>query len=214
MGIAGPLLAGREARRGTEAASRAQREMSAEAIAEQRRQFDISRADQLPWLQSGTRALGELDRLAGGDFSSFYNSPDYNFRRSEGMRDIGSSFAARGGAFGGNALRALTEFNQNMARGEFGDFYNRLASRAGVGQTAAGNLGALGANSAGNIGSILTNTGTTIGNNMIAGANARASGINQASQGASNAFGYFMGNNWGRRPAYTGGTGMGLGYGE
>jgi hypothetical protein len=82
------------------------------------------------------------------------------------MRGIERSAAARGGATGGNALRALTQFNQGMASQQFGDFYNRTAARAGVGQTTANNLAILGQNAANNIGS-----------NMMAAGDARASGI-------------------------------------
>lgn len=199
MGIAGPILAAREQSRASDRAAGIQAESANAAIAETRRQYDQSRADQLPWLNSGVAALGTLDRTAAGDMSQFMASPDYNFRRNEGMRDIGSSFAARGGAFGGNALRALSEFNSNLAGSEFGNWWNRTAARAGVGQTAAGNLGALGANAAGQIGAIGNNAAANIGNSLMAGGNARASGINQAQQGASNAFGYFLGNGFGRR---------------
>jgi hypothetical protein len=114
------------------------------------------------------------------------------------MRDIGNSFAARGGAFSGNALKALTQFNQNLAAGSFGDWWNRTANRAGIGQTTASNLGSLGLQTAGNIGNILGTSATNIGNNLIAGGNARASGINQASQGAENALGFWLGGGWGR----------------
>jgi hypothetical protein len=82
------------------------------------------------------------------------------------MRGIERSAAARGGATGGNALRALTEFNQGMASQQFGDFYNRTAARAGVGQTTANNLATLGQNSANSISGLLQ-----------AGGDARASGI-------------------------------------
>jgi hypothetical protein len=196
MGVLGPVLASREQSRASDRATQQQTQASAEAIAEQRRQFDLSREDQLPWLQSGRAALGSLDRAAAGDLSGFEASPDYAFRRNEGMRGIGNSFAARGGAASGNALRALAEFNQNLARGEFGDWWNRTAARANVGQTTASGLGALGANTAQTIGNIGMNSAANIGNNIIAGGNARATGIRDASQGASNAFGYFMG--WGK----------------
>ncbi len=132
------------------------------AVDEQRRQYDTSRADQMPWLEAGRGALNRLN----DPNANFAASPDYAFRREEGTRDIGNSFAARGGALSGNALRGLTEFNSGLASGEFGNWWNRQAGLAGVGQTAASNLGTLGANTANNVGNALQN-----------GANARASGI-------------------------------------
>lgn len=93
-----------------------------------------------PYEQPGLNALGRLDKFAGGDQSQFTASPDYQWRRSEGERDIGNSFAARGGAFSGNALRALSEFNQNLASEELGSWWGRNRDLVGVGMTATNNI--------------------------------------------------------------------------
>lgn len=74
--------------------------------------------------------------------SRFYASPDYEFRRSEGLRDSKNYLNNTYGLGSGNALKALTEFNSNLAAGEFGDYVNRgntdYALRYG---TAADNYG-------------------------------------------------------------------------
>jgi hypothetical protein len=140
------------------------------SIEELRRQYEQNRADQMPWLEAGRSALGRLQ-----DPNGFQASPDYEFRRNQGMRGIGNYFGARGGAFSGNALKALNEYNSNLASGEFGNWFNRQASMAGLGQATAQGLGAAGANNAANI-----------GNSLMAGGNARASGlagVNNAVQG-------------------------------
>ncbi|HEX7114964.1 MAG TPA: hypothetical protein VF193_07515 [Steroidobacter sp.] len=111
---------------------------------------------------------------AGPDMSVFMESPGYQFRRSEGMRGIERTAAARGGAFSGNALRALTEFNSNLASNEFGNFFNQLAGIAGVGQAATNTTAALGADAAANA-----------SRNALLAGDARASGI----IGRSNAIG-------------------------
>jgi hypothetical protein len=120
------------------------------------------------------------------NYGAFFKSPDYNFRRVEGQRDLGNSFAARGGAFSGNALKALSEFNSNLAAGEFGNYFNRQAALAGIGQTATGQSA--------NAGSA---TGQIVGNSLQNAGDARASGI---AQGA---------NAWGGALS---GIGQGLGY--
>lgn len=112
--------------------------------------------------------VGATAPTAGGapNLSSFYTSPDYNFRRTEGQRGIENSFAARGGAASGNALRALTEFNSQLASGEFGNYFNRLSTMAGLGSSATNtgiNAGQNYANASGNL--------------MAASGDARASGI-------------------------------------
>lgn len=113
---------------------------------------------------------------AQGPIAAFLESPDYQFRRDEGMRDVAQSYAARGSGRSGNALRALAEFNSNLASGEFNNRFNRLAALAGAGQTANANAG----------GAAIT-TGQLIGRNQIDAANARASGI--AGAGAAQADG-------------------------
>lgn len=111
---------------------------------------------------------------AGPDMSGFFTSPGYQFRRDEGMRGLERSAAARGGAFSGNALRALSEFNSNLATSEFGNYFNQLASIAGIGQTATNQTAAYGADHAANA-----------GRNALAAGEARASGI----IGQGNAYG-------------------------
>lgn len=110
------------------------------------------------------------------DYSSFYASPDYNFRRAEGTRDIGNSFAARGGAASGNALKALADYNSSLAAGEFGNFFNRQAALAGIGQTATGQAASAGGAASANISNLLSRQG-----------DARASGVSGAYDAYGNA---------------------------
>ena len=98
--------------------------------------------------------------------NSFIESPDYQFVRDEGTRNIGNSFAARGGAASGNALRALAEFNSGHASGEFDKWFNRRMQLSGRGDQANQNI-----QGAGN-----TYTGTA-NNAFQAAGDARASGL-------------------------------------
>lgn len=172
--LAGGLISGAMGASASRSAARAQQQASDAATAEQRRQYDQSRTDMMPWLESGRSGLNDLNRLASGDSSQFFTDPGYNFARTEGQRGIERSAAARGGATGGNALRALAQFNQGLASQQYGDYYNRTAARAGVGQTTANNLATLGQNTANNI-----------GKNLMAAGDARASGI----MGGANSWG-------------------------
>ena len=66
-------------------AAQAQVDASNAAIVEQRRQYDQTRHDQMPWMTAGTQAVNALANPQG----SFQASPGYQFRLSEGQRDIG-----------------------------------------------------------------------------------------------------------------------------
>jgi hypothetical protein len=127
------------------------------AIDEQRRQYDTTRSDLMPWMEAGRGALGNLQNAG----TAFQTSPGYQWRLNEGQRDIGNSFSARGGAASGNALRALSEYNQGLAGGEFNNWWNQQAGLAGVGQNTAVTLGGVGQNTAGNVSAALAGQGVS-----------------------------------------------------
>ena len=129
----------------------AQKDASKKAIEEQRRQFDLTRSDQMPWLQAGTGALGTLQKLNAGDYSSFNNSPDYQFALDQGMKTLDRSAAAQGRLYSGGYGQDLVNYGQGLATQNYNNYYNRLANLAGVGQTTAQSLGAFGQNMANNV---------------------------------------------------------------
>lgn len=181
--VGGSLVGGMLGKGGAKKAARAQAEAQREATAEQRRQFDLTRNDLAPWRAEGQNALGRLGRASTGSMQDFYAAPDYQFVRDEGQRNMGNSFAARGGAFSGNALRALTQFNQNLAAGQYNDWWNRQAGIAGVGQNAVNTGAQLGQSTANNIAQIAMAGGDARASSIMAGRNALASGLNNAISG-------------------------------
>ena len=127
----------------------------------QERMFNRQVELQEPFRQAGINALNKIE---SGDIMGSMD-PSYSFRFQEGLKALDRSAAARGGLLSGGALKAAQRYGQDYASTEFGNAYNRLAGRAGFGQTASTNMGT----AAGNY-------GVNAGNNMMAGANARASG--------------------------------------
>lgn len=174
-------------------AAKAQAAAQQAAINEQRRQYDTTRADFAPWRQAGTNALAQLANPS----QNFMASPDLEFRRSQGMEGIGNSFAARGGAFSGNALRALNEYNSNLASGEFGNWWNRQAGLAGVGQAATGNTASFGQATANNVGNLLAGQGDARASGVLNSTESILSGVNS---GVNNLFGR---GNYGGGSPYT-----------
>ena len=65
VGAAGSIAGGLLAKKGADTQARAAERAQAEAVAEQRRQFDINRSDLMPWLQSGSGAVQRLAYLLG-----------------------------------------------------------------------------------------------------------------------------------------------------
>ncbi len=138
---------------------------------------------------------------ASPDYSAFYKSPGYQFRLDEGTRAVERSAAAKGKLMSGGLLRSLTEYGQGLASSEFNSYANRLASMAGIGQTATQYTGQLGASAAGQYGA----TSGQLGQTIMSGGQAQASGY----VGSSNAL---MQGYTGAIDAFSGGSGGGPGF--
>jgi hypothetical protein len=126
--------------------------------------------------QSQQQAQAANTPAGGPDMSVFTESPDYQFNLAQGQQAIDRSLASRGRSLSGAGVKEGVRYASGMASNEFGNFYNRLANLAGIGQTATGSTAAAGANAANNISQ----------NHMFAG-QARANGYMQAGQAANSA---------------------------
>jgi hypothetical protein len=182
-------------------ASSAQAGASGQATAEQRRQFDISQANLAPWLNAGTGAINRLGDATqpNGEFMRRFTMQDFlndpvnqaqgTFMQDEARKAIERRAAAMGGWDSGATLKALTRFGSDYGAQRAGESYNRfvgdqsnqfnrLASIAGVGQTAANQTATLGANAANQIGQNMIGAANARGAAGVAGANAFTGGVN------------------------------------
>lgn len=108
----------------------------------------------------------------------FQTTPGYEFRLGEGLKAIDRGAASRGLLKSGATIKAEQRYGEGLASSEFENYANRLASLAGIGQSAT-NVGvAAGQNSA-----------NAIGNALMAGGNARASGYLARGQADANMYG-------------------------
>lgn len=160
------------------------------SIEEQRRQFDITRGDLMPWLNAGTQALGQQQAVLAGDYSGFMNSPDYLYARDSSLQALERGAAARGGYMGGGADADRIELASGLATQNLGNYWGKLAGMSGAGQQTATNLGQFGANMAGNIGNAYGNIGAARASSYAAQANNWNNVLNQG----ANLFGQYMGS--------------------
>jgi hypothetical protein len=139
--------------------------------------------EQITQLQSGYQApqqapQPQAQQAQAGNMSRFFASPDYQFRRDEGQRGIGNSFAARGGSASGNALKALSEFNGNLASGEFNNYTSRLFRMAGMGESATNNTAQAGNQYAQGYGQAQGQLGDARASGVMGVTNSLAGGLN------------------------------------
>ena len=125
------------------------------------------------------------ERFTGQDI---YRDPSYEFRLQEGLRALKAAGAATGMLQTGQGLKDITNYGQQAASQEYGaaygrfmeqqrEAYNRLASLAGVGQTAASGISGAGQAAGSQIGSnIMAGTGAAA-NLLTGGAAAQAGGM-------------------------------------
>lgn len=205
--VAGAYIASRGAKSAAEtqaAASDRAAEGSKYAADLQMQQYQQTREDQAPWRQAGQVALKDLvgGLAPGGEFTKNFTmadyqaDPGYKFRIDQGEQAIERAAVARGSRYSGATLKALARFNSGLASDEYGKAYdrfnndlstrfNRLASVAGVGQTATAQTGQAGAAAAGAAGQLINAQGQMI---QDAGT-ARASGYVGASNAVNGALG-------------------------
>ena len=166
------IFAAKSAAKGQTNAANAARDAANVASAESARQYDQSRADNQPWLSTGTSALNSLATLYGlngqpQSMAGFTASPDYQFRQDEQARALTARNSALGIQDSGAAQKSALQYSGNLASGEFNNYANRLAGLAGVGQTAAGQNQALGQSYANQVGNIQQNQASALGSSYI-----------------------------------------------
>lgn len=201
----GSIIGGIFGKMGADAAA-----ASAEHAAQvQREAQNAATAQVSPWRSAGLNALDEAIELLGlGNLSMdpttgqytvdisepashqaaaaarFKQDPGYQFRLSEGQKAIDRSLAARGGALSGAGVKAGQRFADNLAQGEYANYFNRLTGIAGMGAApAAAGAGAI------------TTTAANESNALVKAGDARQSGYNALgtgiSRGVSNLLNFF-----------------------
>ncbi len=190
--IGGALGGGLDQSKAVGKASDQQAQANASAIAENRRQFDITQANQAPYLEAGKSALAKL--AAGNDVpldqTQIQLEPGYQFGLRQGQQALDRQTAAAGGRISGAALKAAAQYGTDYATSGYGAAYaransartdrlNRLAALAGVGQTATENVAAHGANTSGRNSALMVAAGDNAGAATMAKANIWGDTTNQ-----------------------------------
>lgn len=96
--------------------------------------------------QGGGTGAPSQNPGGGQNFDAIWNAPDIQFQYQQGTKNAGNSFAARGGAASGNALRELSRFNQGLASQGVDNFLNRRMNLMNFGERAINNVGNAGSN--------------------------------------------------------------------
>lgn len=215
VGAGVQISQGKKAAKAQRQAADQQAQTAADQIAEERRQYDLTRADYAPYREAGYKALDTLSSMYGAnpngktlDMSQqVMATPGYQFRLGEGIKAAERSAAARGLLGSGATMKAIQRYGEGLASSEYDNYANRLAALAGVGQTATGSTAAAGQAAVAGMGSARN----AMGQAAVNAGNARASSyINTADaiNGAiNNGVGAYL---YSQRGGFGGGSGGGF----
>jgi hypothetical protein len=140
---------------------------NAQAVAEQRRQFD--RVQQLlsPYVQGGNQGLQSLLGLIGAQgpaaqrtaVNAFEQTPMFQGIARQGEDAILQNASATGGLRGGNVQGALAQFRPALLNQQIQQQIGNLSGLAAMGQNAAAGVGTAGQSMGNNVSALLANSG-------------------------------------------------------
>lgn len=230
VGAGASMAAGSKAAKAQKNAAETSANVSRDQIAEERRQYDTTRADFAPYRAIGYGAVGKLASMYGvapanadgspiaggvagaaglgyqGD-GGFTASPGYAFTRDEGIKAAERSAAARGMLASGGTMKAIARYASGLASTDYNNYANRIAALAGVGQSATGSTAQAGEAAVSGIGAAnqnIANAATTAGNARASSYANTGSAINSGVNNLASLYLYQQGG--GFTPSATAGT--------
>jgi hypothetical protein len=150
-------------------ASNKQSDAANQAAELQRQQMAQNQSNMQPFITGGQGAsnllqsfygLGGNPALGQGALDKFYQSPDYQFALKGGAEALNNSLAAKGGALGGNAIKAQTDYSSGLATQNLGNYLQRLGGMAGQGVSAASGIASPNTTGAAYAGNAMMGAGT------------------------------------------------------
>ena len=203
VGAAGSLISGSMQSDAIGDASATQAASTAAGIAENRRQYDLTREDYRPFREGGLRSFNTAEAEIGRmpTAQEVMSQPGYQFGLQQGQQALDRKAAAGGGRVSGAALKAASEYGTNYAATGYNAEYqrrqdrlNRLQALAGFGQTATGGSATAGANSTNAISGLISNQGDASAAGQLAGGNIWGGAVNQIGAYGNR----YLNNNYGR----------------
>lgn len=184
------IFSGSGIKKAAQQAAAAQVQAAQLGVDETRRQFDTSRADNLPFLTAGTQALGQQGDLLGlnggdaqgGAIEALKKSPLFASLFNTGLEATTQNAAATGGLRGGNAQRSFANFGRDTLAQVILQQLGSLGQVAGQGQQTGSFLGELGANAGANLSNLFGQQGQARAGGILgaqAGRNQMISGFGQ-----------------------------------
>lgn len=176
---------------GAQSAANTQANAANQAAATQLQMYNQTRSDLLPYMTTGTSALGQLANLwgigpggngtpnAAAATSALTQFPGYQFGLQQGGQALDRSAASRGLLLSGAQLQAAQQFGTNYAMQQaWQPYVSQLNSFASLGENAGAQVGNNGLQTAQNIGQAQLSAGNAQANGILGTTNAIGNGFN------------------------------------
>lgn len=193
VALGGSLLSGITGGKGAKKAAEIQAASYQKGIDEQHRQFDVTQANEAPYLAAGGQGLSGLLELLGlggsglkgqqSAIDALKASPEFTSQYGTGQDTILQNAAATGGLRGGNTQNSLAQFGSGLLAQVIQSRLGNLGGLASMGSGTAGTLGQLGQQNANSISTLFGQQGTAQANGVL--------GQTAAMQGIFNSLGSF-----------------------
>jgi hypothetical protein len=128
--------------------------------------------------------------------NDFQASPGYNFRLNEGTKALDRSAASKGMLLSGAQTKAVTDYGQNTASNEWGNYINQLMALSGQGASSAASTNSADTSAYGTGINALTQGQLGAAAQGAASRNALAGGIGTGISALGNILGYGAGAGW------------------
>jgi len=177
-------------------AAKSQSNAAKSANAVQLQMYNQTREDLQPYAQQGVGATNQINALNSGDYSSFNQSPDYQFTLNQGLAGLDKSAAARGYLNSSGYGKDILNYASGLASQQYNNYYNKIAGQQSLGQSAAAGQGAAGQNYANAFGNNANAAGNAAATNAINQGNIANNTLNQFASaygqyGTGSAYGKF-----------------------
>lgn len=151
--IGGGLISSKASSKAAQASQNATNQQIAASNANRDYQYDLNASTIAGGGAADSRiqallGLGGDADAAGKAFADYRGSTGYDFRTQQGEGAINSNAYARGMGNSGATLKALTNYGQNAASAEFGNYLGQLGGVSAQGASARGLVAGVGGNAA------------------------------------------------------------------
>lgn len=148
---------------------------------------DGSRRDLTPYQSTSTGGVAGAAGATGTDPTSIIEAtPGYQFRLQQGINAVKANASAKGNLGSTATQKNIEQFADGTASDEYNQYANRLASLAGVGQTATGSTTAAGTAASSTIAGAYGANAVNQGNAATAAGNARSSAYQNIGSSVNN----------------------------